>query len=85
MTGEIVKKPYSDVTSDVFIEVHQGVSIAHPHTDVVFKRTYKEEPTIIVTPYAKYTVQVESRSTSGCRIQTGHTSPVDCDILVIGR
>lgn len=81
----IVKSPFSDVTSDVFIEVHSVTMPAGGPDDLTFDRSYRTAPAVFISPSTTHTAAVTARTTSGCTLDTGSGSSIVLDVIVIGR
>ena len=84
--GEIIKTPHSDVTSDVYMEKHQGVTLTGGADETItFERTYDSTPAVLVTGDTDHTFSVDSKSTTQATITTGSSNDFNVDILVIGK
>ena len=79
-----VKKPYSDVGSDVFFELHQGVNITGPAQVVMFDRAYDEAPVVLISSNLAETREIVEIPATNDRVTvTTASTPRLVDILVI--
>jgi len=84
--AEIIKTPHSDVTSDVYMEVHEGVTLSGgAEKAITFEREYDSTPAVLVTGDTEHTFSVDSKSTTQATITTGSSSDFNVDVLVIGK
>lgn len=84
---DITKKPFSDVTSDVFFERHiVTLDSGDPRQATLeFERSYDSEPAVFVTPSTQHSIGVTARTTEQCTLTSSAAVTTIVQVLVIGR